>query len=181
MKRFASLICLVLGLFVAFSLTGCGDDDSFKIKLSVDGKIWKVVESDEINELPTPTKAYFDFEGWYLDYQVELNDIQKSCTVYAKWSVKEGYECHEVMSNAMYPTMKGGDYVVVDTTDTTYEVSDIVMFEISGLKVIQRVVAIEGDTLSVKGDQNAVSTEIDASSVVGVVCKVLDVELDLVD
>lgn len=44
-----------------------------------------------VNELPTPTKPHYQFDGWYVDENFETpftygNNIHSDITVYAKWS-----------------------------------------------------------------------------------------------
>lgn len=59
---------------------------------SVDPKTKECFVDTEVGELPVPTRAYYDFEGWYTEdgkthvtktYQQETN---KDITVYAKWT-----------------------------------------------------------------------------------------------
>ena len=58
-----------------------------------------------------------------------------------------------VLSDSMVPTFVTGDLIVVKETDAI-EVEDIVVYQEGRMLVVHRVVAIDGDTVTTRGDAN---------------------------
>ena len=158
-----------------FALVGCTQEDQSKtytINFIVEGETWKTLTSDKIDELTNPTKQYCDFAYWEFDAQSVKDN---SCDVYAKFTLNDRYQCLEVISDSMSPAMCRGDYIIVDTLVTEFEVGDIIVFQISGVAkpIVHRITAIEGDDYTTKGDANALedTTSITSSQIIGLVCE----------
>lgn len=60
-------------------------------------------------------------------------------------AMPEGAKQYEVLSDSMYPELKFGDKITVEA-QTTYEVGDIVVFNVSDVKIVHRVIGkiVEG-------------------------------------
>ncbi len=102
MKKLSRILSLALILSMVFVMAGCFVEDQpqtkeYTVTFETNGgskiEAVKVEEGKELL-LPVPTKAGFNFNGWYLDanFEEELgpNYIVKSdLTIYAKWDQKE--------------------------------------------------------------------------------------------
>ena len=72
-----------------------------------------------------------------------------------------------VQSGSMEPTFYKGDLLFVKEKDT-YKVGDIVVYQSDGILVVHRIIEIDGDTVTTKGDANNVSDEpFDKSNIKG--------------
>ncbi len=74
-----------------------------------------------------------------------------------------GYGMLEVVSGSMEPTIKVGDIIVIDVNDKKYKVGDIITFLMDDTFVTHRIVSIDGDYMTTKGD-NINNTEDDPIS-----------------
>lgn len=78
-----------------------------------------------------------------------------------------GYGAAVVLSGSMEPEFSEGDLIVVNETNT-YEVNDIVVFQDGNSLVVHRIVDIDGETITTKGDANKTADEpINVSAVKG--------------
>jgi len=76
---------------------------------------------------------------------------------------------------SMYPTIKPGDYVIIDTTPEKLEVGDIVVFMHNGELIGHRIVWMHGNVIITKGDNNNfLDMPIDRSKIIGEVKKVIE-------
>ena len=72
-----------------------------------------------------------------------------------------------VVLGSMEPEFSEGDLIVVNETDT-YEVNDIVVFQDGNSLVVHRIINIDGETITTKGDANKSADEpINISAVKG--------------
>lgn len=80
-----------------------------------------------------------------------------------------GYAVLEVVSGSMEPTIKIGDYVIIDTKEKNYQKDDIVTFyDMNGSFVTHRIVSIDGDSMITKGDNNNTEdTSLPTENIVG--------------
>jgi len=175
MKKFLTIICCIFMFCTTFALVGCTQEEqpkTYTINFMVEGEVWKTLTSDNLDELGTPTKKYCDFAGWEFDTE-SVKD--HSCDVYARFVLNDRYECVEVLSDSMSPVMWCGDYVIIDTEATEFEVDDIVVYQpsISSLYIVNRIIAVDGDNYAVKGDavENGMNETITSSQIVGLVCE----------
>ena len=67
-----------------------------------------------------------------------------------------GFGAAIVLSGSMEPTFSAGDLIVVQECEFV-AVDDIVVYQNDGRLVVHRVAAVEGDTLTTRGDANNVS------------------------
>ena len=81
-----------------------------------------------------------------------------------------GYGAAVVLSGSMEPEFSKGDLIVVNKTDV-YEINDIVVFQDGNSLVVHRIINIDGETITTKGDANNTADE--AISVFAVKGKVL--------
>jgi len=84
-----------------------------------------------------------------------------------------GYSVYQVMTGSMEPTLGVNDLILVKETDEINE-GEIIAFysndpEIKGAVVTHRVVEINGDEITTKGDANAIVDLYPAEHIVGVV------------
>ena len=78
-----------------------------------------------------------------------------------------GYGAAVVLSGSMEPALSTGDLVIVEEADSV-EAGDVVVYQDGGMLVVHRVVGLEGELLTTKGDANSVPDEpIHASAVKG--------------
>ncbi len=78
-----------------------------------------------------------------------------------------GYGAAVVLSGSMDPEFSKGDLIVVNETDT-YEVNDIVVFQDGNSLVVHRIINIDGETITTKGDANKSADEpINVSAIKG--------------
>ena len=79
-----------------------------------------------------------------------------------------GYGMSVVLSGSMESRLSVDDLVIIKATDN-YKVNDIVLFQDGNSLVIHRIIKIDGDTVTTKGDANNVADEpIQKSQIKGV-------------
>ena len=79
-----------------------------------------------------------------------------------------GYGMSVVLSGSMESRLSADDLVIIKATDN-YKVNDIVLFQDGNSFVIHRIIEIDGDTVTTKGDANNVADEpIQKSQIKGV-------------
>lgn len=79
-----------------------------------------------------------------------------------------GYGMSVVLSGSMEDRLSVDDLVIIKATDD-YKVNDIVLFQEGNSFVIHRIIEIDGDTVTTKGDANNVADEpINKSQIKGV-------------
>src|SRR5574344_386218 len=84
-----------------------------------------------------------------------------------------GYTMLQIASGSMEPALKVDDVILVDTKDTNYNVNDIVSFISDNALVTHRIIFIDGDTITVKGDNNnVIDSPISRDVIIGKVVKV---------
>ena len=66
-----------------------------------------------------------------------------------------GYGGAVVLSGSMEPTLAVDDLIIVQAADG-YEVGDIVVYQTGHILVVHRIVAIDGETVTTRGDANNV-------------------------
>ena len=80
-----------------------------------------------------------------------------------------GFGSAVVLSGSMEPTFSTGDLIVVRECESV-AVGDIVVYQQSGSLVVHRVIAIDGDTITTRGDANNVAdAPVERSAVQGTV------------
>lgn len=174
MKKFLILICCVLAFSFVLPLTGCAEDGQVKtytINFVVDGTIYDTVTNfADINTVSAPTKQYCDFIGWVADIEnVENNTL----TLNAKFKLNSRYKCLEVLSNSMFPAFKIGEYIIIDTQATEFKVNDVIAFKIGSpeLIVTHRIIAVDGDNFTTKGDNTEGNQTVTIDQIIGLVCE----------
>lgn len=82
------------------------------------------------------------------------------------------YYVFNVASGSMEELLHKGDYIIVEKT-SDFDVGDVVTFHKNNYFITHRVIKIEGDTITTKGDANSIQdAEISRSDIVGkFVCK----------
>src|SRR5574344_1812785 len=65
-----------------------------------------------------------------------------------------GYTVFQVASGSMEPTLYIDDVIIVNTKDKDVKVDDIIAYQSGDSIITHRVVFIDGDTITVKGDNN---------------------------
>ena len=79
-----------------------------------------------------------------------------------------GYGMSVVLSGSMESRLSVDDLVIIKATDN-YKVNDIVLYQDGNSLVIHRIIEIDGDTVTTKGDANNVADEpINKSQIKGV-------------
>ena len=79
-----------------------------------------------------------------------------------------GYGMSVVLSGSMESRLSVDDLVIIKATDN-YKVNDIVLFQDGNSLVIHRIIKIDGDTVTTKGDANNTADEpINKSQIKGV-------------
>lgn len=79
-----------------------------------------------------------------------------------------GYGMSVVLSGSMESRLSVDDLVIIKATDN-YKVNDIVLFQDGNSLVIHRIIEIDGDTVTTKGDTNNTADEpINKSQIKGV-------------
>ena len=79
-----------------------------------------------------------------------------------------GYGMSVVLSGSMESRISADDLVIIKATDS-YNVNDIVLYQDGDSLVIHRIIEIDGDTVTTKGDANNVADEpINKSQIKGV-------------
>ena len=83
-----------------------------------------------------------------------------------------GYTMFQVASNSMQPVLSVDDVILVQK-NTEFKVNDIISFEYENVVITHRVLDIDGDKLTVKGDSNnTIDAPIDKNVVIGKVVKI---------
>lgn len=78
-----------------------------------------------------------------------------------------GYRCSVVLSGSMEPLLKVNDLVIIRDTSEV-KAGDIIVYRQDGEQIIHRLVTVDGDTLTTKGDANTIADDpIDISAVQG--------------
>ena len=78
-----------------------------------------------------------------------------------------GYGAAVVLSGSMEPEFSKGDLIVVKVTEN-YELNDIVVFQDGNALVVHRIISIDGETITTKGNANNTADEpINVSAVKG--------------
>lgn len=67
-----------------------------------------------------------------------------------------GYGAAVVLSGSMEPTISEGDLIIVQETDQFKE-NDIAVFQDGNLLVVHRIINIDGETITTKGDANQIA------------------------
>lgn len=174
MKKILILICCVLAFSFVLPLTGCAEDEQVKtytINFVVDGTIYDTVTNfADIDTVSAPTKQYCDFIGWVADIE---NAEDNTLTLNAKFKLNSRYKCLEVLSDSMSPELKTGDYVIVDTLASEFEVDDIIAFTIGSaqLTITHRIISIDGDNYTTKGDNSDGNQTVTIDQIIGLVCE----------
>lgn len=79
-----------------------------------------------------------------------------------------GYGISVVLSGSMEDRLSADDLVIIKATDD-YKINDIVLYQDGNTFVIHRIIEIDGDTVTTKGDANNVADEpINKSQIKGV-------------
>ena len=79
-----------------------------------------------------------------------------------------GYGMSVVLSGSMESRLSVDDLVIIKATDS-YNVNDIVLYQDGNSLVIHRIIEIDGDTVTTKGDANNIADEpINKSQIKGV-------------
>ena len=75
-----------------------------------------------------------------------------------------------VLSGSMEPSLSVGDLLIV-TEQESYSVNDVVVFEEGRSSVVHRIVAMDGETVTTKGDANNTEDEpFSAERICGICC-----------
>ena len=84
-----------------------------------------------------------------------------------------GYTIFEVASGSMEPTLYIDDVILINVTKEDLKINDIIAFNNDNAIITHRIVFIDGDTLTVKGDNNnTIDVPINKDQVIGKVIKV---------
>ena len=85
-----------------------------------------------------------------------------------------GYTMFEVASGSMEPTLYINDVILVNVTQNDLKEGDIIAFQGDDVVITHRILFIDGNTITVKGDKNnTIDKPIDRSQVIGKVVKIL--------
>ena len=85
-----------------------------------------------------------------------------------------GYTLFEVASGSMEPTLKIDDVILVKIMHDDLKKDDIIAFQNENVVITHRILLIDGDTITVKGDKNnTIDKPINRSQVIGKVIKIL--------
>lgn len=84
-----------------------------------------------------------------------------------------GYTLFEVASGSMEPALYTNDVILIDIGKDNIKNKDIIAFQSENAIITHRVIFIDGDTITVKGDNNnTIDSPINRSQVIGKVIKV---------
>ena len=84
-----------------------------------------------------------------------------------------GYGGAVVLSGSMEPVMSKGDLIIVSESKP-YDINDIVVFQDKSSLVVHRVIAVDSDTITTKGDaNNTEDNPVSKSAVKGTVVAVI--------
>ena len=84
-----------------------------------------------------------------------------------------GYTLFQVASGSMEPTLYEDDVILVKLNTNDYQKGDIISYLKDGDIITHRILYVDGDLLTVKGDNNnTIDTPINKSEVIGKVIKV---------
>lgn len=71
------------------------------------------------------------------------------------FAIISGYTILEVVSDSMYPTIKKGDLIIIDTKEKDYKSNDIITFYDENKSLVtHRLISIEKEKIQTKGDNN---------------------------
>lgn len=84
-----------------------------------------------------------------------------------------GFGATVVMSGSMEPALSGGDLLIV-VKASSYAVGDIIVYQSGSMSVVHRIVEIDGQNVTTKGDANNTADEsIELSQIRGIVALAL--------
>ena len=69
-----------------------------------------------------------------------------------------GYGAAVVLSGSMEPELSAGDLIIVKETEN-YKQNDIVVFQDENSLVVHRIIEVDGETITTKGDANKAADE----------------------
>ena len=118
------------------------------------------------------TKQYCDFAYWEFD---ETSVDSDSCDVYAKFTLNSRYKYSQVLGASMSPALNLGDYIIIVTEATEFQVNDIIAYQCTGSSpyIVHRIIEINDNEYKVKGDANLFADlgTISIEQIVGLVCE----------
>lgn len=86
-----------------------------------------------------------------------------------------GYGAAVALTGSMEPTITGDDLIIV-TEQENYELDDIVVYQSGSILVVHRIVEIDGDAVTTRGDANQAADEpVDMSVIKGKVIAIIPV------
>ncbi len=86
------------------------------------------------------------------------------------YALKTNYPMASITSGSMWPVLKKGDFILIKgiQSENDIKVGDIIVYKNPKGFTIHRIIEINGDTITTKGDANNVSdTPINFSDVIG--------------
>ena len=87
--------------------------------------------------------------------------------IYALLRFTNKIDIYRVETGSMEKNIHAGDYILV-LKDSDYKENDVVTYEIDGYHVTHRIIKIDGDIVTTKGDANNVEDkEISKSMIIG--------------
>lgn len=81
-----------------------------------------------------------------------------------------GFRGYTVISESMYPTLKVGEYIVIKPVDTSkLAPKEIITFKDQNMLVTHRIVSIDQDKITTKGDNNPIqdTKQVEKKDVIG--------------